>query len=580
MSDSGTPATGPRDDRLRLFAFTTRGEARRVPVGAAGVRSRPGQLRGVAARGRDRRDPRPDRGRRPGRPARPAVEITPLLEQLHLGCARPQLGRHPGGDPRRVPQPALRLPVHRGRLPGLPRGRERAGGPARGRTLSRLALPDLLADLRALAAANRAADGDEVYRKLSRLDRALADMAERAARFYLMLGDLGRTTEITPRGRSSPTRTRCSTHLREFHAELQRYAPRLAGAIAASRRPAWTGWWRRPRPGRRAAVRRHSTERWSRLAARGGRGCAWFAPRGRPSEADRLREGTMARSATCSALLRRVTETRRGGVSRESQLRHLAAWFARRRRRTPRTRCSRPCSGSAGRATSMRAPRRRRRSRPARPGGRPRRWRCPARWSRSGRTPSPGRPAGWNATTRASRRLRERQLAGAARHAPPRRSRWPPVASRPGLDEAETEVLLRLLDVALAARVPVSGRVRPLAGAENGVTADAAPARRIDDGADRPRPAAPRPASGERASEGTRDRAARPRLLPARRPRHAAPITFHTALSGRNALPLVRRWAAELRDDLPEAVRLPAGGHRRPPGCSASTDRWTPRPRP
>jgi hypothetical protein len=27
------------------------------------------------------------------------------------------------------------------------------------------------------------------------------------------------------------------------------------------------------------------------------------------------------------ALLRRVTEARRGGVSRESQLRHLAAWF-------------------------------------------------------------------------------------------------------------------------------------------------------------------------------------------------------------------------------------------------------------
>lgn len=31
---------------------------------------------------------------------------------------------------------------------------------------------------------------EEAYRKLNRLDSALADMAERAARFYLLLGDL------------------------------------------------------------------------------------------------------------------------------------------------------------------------------------------------------------------------------------------------------------------------------------------------------------------------------------------------------------------------------------------------------
>jgi hypothetical protein len=51
--------------------------------------------------------------------------------------------------------------------------------------LSRLVFPDiLLADLRALAEAAGAGDGEEVYRKLSRLDTALADMAQRAARFY------------------------------------------------------------------------------------------------------------------------------------------------------------------------------------------------------------------------------------------------------------------------------------------------------------------------------------------------------------------------------------------------------------
>ena len=56
----------------------------------------------------------------------------------------------------------------------------------------------------------------------------------------------------------------------------------------------------------------------------------WFtaAPdEARRSEADRLQDGTVSAVAAVLALLRRVTEARRGGVSRESQLRHLAAWF-------------------------------------------------------------------------------------------------------------------------------------------------------------------------------------------------------------------------------------------------------------
>src|SRR3712207_1049647 len=48
-------------------------------------------------------------------------------------------------------------------------------------TLSRLVFADLLADLKALAAANTAGDVQEVYRKLNRLDRALAYVPDRAA---------------------------------------------------------------------------------------------------------------------------------------------------------------------------------------------------------------------------------------------------------------------------------------------------------------------------------------------------------------------------------------------------------------
>lgn len=56
---------------------------------------------------------------------------------------------------------------------------------------------------------------------------------------------------------------------------------------------------------------------------------SWLAPPGpeQLSEADRLSDATIAAIGDVLALLRRVTEARRGGVSRESQLRHLAAWF-------------------------------------------------------------------------------------------------------------------------------------------------------------------------------------------------------------------------------------------------------------
>ena len=97
-------------------------------------------------------------------------------------------------------------------------------------TLSRLVFADLLADLTALAAANEAGDAEEVYRKLSRLDRALADIAERAARFYHMLGDLSRTQDNRAETFLAH-KDALLAHLRDFHDELQRYTPRLREAV-------------------------------------------------------------------------------------------------------------------------------------------------------------------------------------------------------------------------------------------------------------------------------------------------------------------------------------------------------------
>lgn len=193
--------------------------------------------------------------------------------------------------------------------------------------LSRLVFADLLADLAALAQANRAGDAEEVYRKLNRLDRALADIAERAARFYHMLGDLSRTNDVRPEVFLTH-KDALLVHLRDFHDELQRYSPRLKEAVDAVER---TGLQRLIEAAAEADERifRSPAERLDDWHRRWSGLRSWLAPADvdQISEADRLADATIGAIGDVLALLRRVTEARRGGVSRESQLRHLAAWF-------------------------------------------------------------------------------------------------------------------------------------------------------------------------------------------------------------------------------------------------------------
>lgn len=208
--------------------------------------------------------------------------------------------------------------------------------------LSRLVFPDILADLRALAEAVRAGDAPETYRKLSRLDGVLADMAQRAARFYLMLGDLARTNDTRPEVFLAH-KDALLTHMREFHSELSRYAPLLAAAVADVN---GAGDGDEPGAGKVARLAAEADDslfrapdervrdwrhRWSGLVqwfgdSRPGDG-AGYTGTVTASEADRLQDATITGIANVTALLRRVTESRRGGVSRESQLRHLAGWF-------------------------------------------------------------------------------------------------------------------------------------------------------------------------------------------------------------------------------------------------------------
>jgi uncharacterized protein (TIGR02677 family) len=319
--------------------------------------------------------------------------------------------------------------------------------------LSRLVFPDILADLRALAAANAAADAEEVYRKLSRLDGALADMAQRAARFYLMLGDLARTNDTRPEVFLAH-KDALLAHMREFSAELARFAPLLNAAVAEVEA---TGVDRlvgqaaaaderlfRSAPERLADWR----QRWSGLVH-------WFAD-GEHSESERLQDGTVTAIAGVLALLRRVTEARRGGVSRESQLRHLAQWFA-----------SCPTDDDAHvlfrAAFDLGSPRHIAvgHADPELTGSRQSWWDAtPVELSRtlvqSGRTPHLTGPARVDRADAQRQHLRALQLKTQAETRNAATGLATDGVYGRVLDEPETRTLLGLLDLALAARVPVS----------------------------------------------------------------------------------------------------------------------------
>jgi uncharacterized protein (TIGR02677 family) len=332
--------------------------------------------------------------------------------------------------------------------------------------LSRLVFPDILADLTALAAASTAGDAEEVYRKLSRLDRALSDMAERAARFYLLLGELSRTTDHRAEVFLAH-KDALLTHMREFHVELMRYTPRLRIATLAV---VATGVDRMLELAAEADDRLFRTpaermldwrQRWAGLLA-------WFGAEVGPTESDRLQQATVAAISDVLAMLRRVTEARRGGVSRESQLRHLAAWFT----NTP----SEPAAHALfGAVFALRSPRHvgLPHEDPEAIPSRRSWWEAPAvEVSRTlvetGKVPGAAPPAALERNDAARRRLRERQLVSAAQQ---REAAGRLAAGGPHgrvLSEPETAVLLALLDRALGARVPVRARVR-VSGSAHGV---------------------------------------------------------------------------------------------------------------
>ncbi|WP_416382503.1 TIGR02677 family protein [Nocardia beijingensis] len=339
-------------------------------------------------------------------------------------------------------------------------------------SLSRLVLPELLADLHTLAEANRAGDAERVYRTLRRLDTALSDLAARAAHFYLGLGDLVRTTEITPESFLAH-KDALLAHMREFSLDLARFTPRLAAAIAEIEETGADDLIvRAARCDERVLLsieerRADWQARWDGLRT-------WFVASAGvadgPTEAERLREATMSAIAAVLSLLRRVTETRRGGVSRESALRHLAGWFT-----------AAPTVDSAhalfDAVFGLGKPRHLAMEHPDAdviPAIRSW-WDAPPleisrTLAETGRPPSAGAPTRIHRNDAGIRRLREAQLDAQRARAEAARSLAAGDVHERVLDDRETEVLLRLLDAASTAWVPVRGRVAGTTGSDSGVT--------------------------------------------------------------------------------------------------------------
>jgi uncharacterized protein (TIGR02677 family) len=459
-----------QDDRLRLFHFTAADKrAEYLWVLRAFDRAR-GNYQVLLHAG----DVAENLAALPGgEPPCDPAEITPLLDQLHGWRVLDR--SYDGARAANLAEYRNRHYVYQFTQAGYRAYRaveDVLGARLDDAALSRLVFPELLADLVALAKANADGDAEQVYRKLNRLDSTLADMAERAARFYLLLGDLSRNNDASVEVFLAH-KDALLTHLREFTVELARYTPKLAAALdeveaAGVERLVELAATADERIFRSPADRLADwRQRWSGLAH-------WFrADVGAPSESDRLQAGTVSAITGVLSLLRRVTEARRGGVSRESQLRHLATWFtgvasddAAHALFAAAFDFGTPRHVSVVHADPELIPTRRSW------------WEAPpVEISRTlvetGKPPSPGRPAKVERNDAGRRRLRDAQLAEQQARVLAAGSLATGIYDRT-LDEEETELLLGLLDLALSARVPVSGTTVS-SGAAYGVKLTVAP---------------------------------------------------------------------------------------------------------
>lgn len=325
--------------------------------------------------------------------------------------------------------------------------------------LRAIALGSILEDLPALAEANRAGDAVRVHRLLDRIHGVLTDLADRAARFYLMIGELSGTEDARPET-FLHHKDLLLDHLRDFHGELTRYGPLIGAAVrevqatgedelielAAQAEPAPFA-----SPEERAARWR---DHWAGVVA-------WFVggPPDREATIERLDARTTSAIADLASLLRQVTEARRSGVSRDAQLRVLAAWCW-------STTSDADAAALWAAASGLRSARHLSVGvdDPEVVGADHSWWTAPAvpvstTLRVHGRSPSPGRPAPLPDDRAVRAYGRQRQEAARAAEAEAARALATADLDGRILDGAEVALLLRLLDRALRTRSVVGGRL-------------------------------------------------------------------------------------------------------------------------
>lgn len=334
--------------------------------------------------------------------------------------------------------------------------------------LSRLVFSDILRDLQGLAEANLAADGEEITRRLTSLDRVIDDMARRSARFHLTLGDITRSTDASPETFLSYKHALLA-HMSDFMAELDRYLPRLAVAVARVESTGISTLLNRATEADERPLMRHDEvlDDWRRRWAAIG---SWFSAGGGESRAAELAAATRAGVSSVIALLRQITEAQRGGVNRATQLRHLAAW-------TVNTADEDAAHALMGAAFGLRSARHlggvhedSELISPRLPWADAPGIEVSVTLFRRGKAPTPGVPQRLQAADGIRAELRRRQAAQrAADQAAARELLGAGLGDRV-LDEGQVQVLLALLTRALEARSVVAGRITAGSGGNDVMT--------------------------------------------------------------------------------------------------------------
>jgi hypothetical protein len=324
--------------------------------------------------------------------------------------------------------------------------------------LKAIALGSILEDLATLAEANLAGDAVRVHRLLDRLHGVLTDLAERAARFHLAIGELARAEDARPET-FVRHKDLLLDHLRHFHAELVRYGPLIGAAVAQVRA---TGEDRLIELAAEAEPAPFATpqERLARWRDHWDGLVAWFV--GSPSSPPRSTGWTPARpprsptSPPCSA--RSPRHAAPGSAVRRSCA-SSPPGAGRSRPTATRRRCGRSPPGSGPPATSRSPTTTRTPCVPIAAGGTRRRSPSRPPCASTANVPSPGRPAPLPDDRAALELGRRRQLAARAREAEAAARLADDGWIERVLDDGEVRLLLRLLDRALQTRTVTSGRV-------------------------------------------------------------------------------------------------------------------------